>query len=78
MNIKPDRKILLALVTTKMTFGKYKGRLVCDIPTHYLVWMIQNDAMPKGTLGQLLHTVLEIKTNNLEDILYELKRWKRN
>lgn len=75
MEIQPDKKVLLQIVTTRMPFGKYKGRLLCDIPVYYLVWCKQKDAFPKGKVGELLMNVLEIKTNNLGHILQEIKTW---
>lgn len=30
-------KILIDIVTLRMPFGKYKGKLLCDIPEDYLV-----------------------------------------
>ena len=77
MDIRPDKRILLEIVTTKMPYGKYKDRLISDIPVHNLVWCKQKDAFPKGRLGELMKNVLEIKTNNLEFILTEIKSWKR-
>lgn len=68
-----DKQILVDLVTKTMPFGKYKGRLLCDIPEHYLVWM-NGKGFPEGQLGMWLHTLYEIRLNGLEDILSELKR----
>lgn len=31
----PDKKYLLKLVKTRMPFGKYKGRLLIDLPEAY-------------------------------------------
>ena len=70
-----QHKILLQLVTMKMPFGKYKGRLLCDIPEHYLVWYRQK-GFPKGKLGVLLETLYEVKLNGLDDILHGLKKLK--
>ena len=58
---KPDRKVLLDIVNTPMPFGKYEGRMLCDVPIHYLEWMQNKDAFPKGRTGDLLRNVLEIK-----------------
>jgi uncharacterized protein (DUF3820 family) len=67
-----DRQILIDLVTKTMPFGKYKGRLLCDIPEHYLVWM-HRQGFPEGKLGMWLSTLYEIRLNGLEYILTELK-----
>ena len=64
---------LQKLVTMQMPFGKYKGRLLCDLPEHYLVWYYSK-GFPKGQLGELLHTMYEIKLNGLEYLLKPLKK----
>jgi uncharacterized protein (DUF3820 family) len=69
-----DNQILLDIVKVKMPFGKYSGTLLCDMPIHYLEWMVNNDAMPKGKLGQQLATVYEIKLNGLQEIITNLKK----
>ncbi|MFT6167342.1 MAG: hypothetical protein ACJAV5_002315 [Vicingaceae bacterium] len=71
-----QHKILLQLVSMEMPFGKYKGRLLCDVPEHYLVWYRQK-GFPKGNLGVLMETLYEIKLNGLDDILYGLKKLNR-
>ena len=68
-----QRMVLKQLVTMKMPYGKFKGRLLCDLPEPYLVWYKQK-GMPKGKLGVLMETLYEIKLNGLEDILHGLKR----
>ena len=65
-------KILTQLVTMDMPFGKYKGVKICDLPEHYLVWFKQQ-GFPKGTLGVLLETMLEIRINGLQYLLEPLK-----
>lgn len=65
-------EILIDLVTKTMPFGKYKGRLLCDIPEEYLVWM-HGKGFPDGKLGMWLSTLYEIRLNGLEEILRELK-----
>ena len=68
-----DPDLLLQLVKMKMPFGKYKDRLLCDLPEAYLEWF-QRKGLPKGKLGDLLQTIYEIKLNGLEDLLAPLKR----
>jgi uncharacterized protein (DUF3820 family) len=69
---KLDSKILLELVQTKMPFGKYKGKLICNLPEPYLVWFYQK-GFPPGKLGMLMATMYEIKLNGLEYLLKPLK-----
>lgn len=68
--------ILEELITFKMPFGKFKGTIICDIPTFYLEWFIHRGKLPDGKLGMLLSTMYEIKTNGLEDLLKPLKQAK--
>lgn len=70
---QPDAGILLQLVKMKMPFGKYKDRILCDLPVSYLEWF-QRKGFPKGKLGILLETLYEIKINGLEDLLVPLKK----
>jgi uncharacterized protein len=69
----PDKEILKSIVTVKMPFGKYEGRLLADLPVSYLEWFARN-GFPKGKLGMQLQTVYEIKINGLGSIIEELKR----
>ena len=70
---QPDPELLLQLVKMKMPFGKFKDRLLCDLPVSYLEWF-QRIGFPKGKLGILLETIYEIKINGLEELLEPLKR----
>lgn len=67
-----NKQILVDLVKMRMPYGKYKDRIICDIPEHYLVWMSQQ-GFPKGKLGVLLGTLYEIKLNGLEYLLKPLR-----
>lgn len=69
----PDPELLKQLVTMKMPFGKYKDTVLCDLPVSYLEWF-KREGLPPGKLGMLLSTLLEIKSNGLTDILYQLKK----
>lgn len=73
MNTGPDAALLLTLVQMQMPFGKYKGRLLCDLPVSYLEWF-QRKGFPEGKLGVLLQTLYEIKLNGLEYLLQPLKK----
>jgi hypothetical protein len=68
----PDSELLLKLVEMKMPFGKYKGRILCDLPVSYLEWF-NRKGFPEGKLGILLQTIYEIKMNGLEYLLVPLK-----
>ncbi len=70
--IQPDVKILIAVVTTQMPFGKYKGTLISDLPVYYLEWL-KNKWLPSGKMGMMLSTVYEIKINGLSTILEKVK-----
>lgn len=66
-------EILLALVNTRMPFGKYKDRYICNLPESYLVWF-HSQGFPAGKLGNLLGTMYEIQLNGLEYLLEPLKK----
>ena len=70
--LKPKPDVLLELVRMKMPFGKYKDRLLCDLPVSYLEWF-QQKGFPKGKLGELLQTLYVIKLNGLEYLLKPLR-----
>ncbi|MCX2744211.1 DUF3820 family protein [Mangrovivirga sp. M17] len=71
-----DKQILIDIVTKKMPFGKYKERLIADLPVSYLEWF-KRKGFPDGKLGIWLETTYEIKLNGLDDILYKLKSIKK-
>ncbi len=63
---------LLLLVTVRMPFGKYKDRLIADLPGHYLNWFART-GFPKGELGRLLALMQEIDHNGLKPLLDPLR-----
>lgn len=67
-----DPNLLTDLVTMKMPFGKYKDRLLCDLPETYLVWF-HSKGFPPGKLGALLGTMYEIRLNGLEYLLSPIR-----
>ena len=68
-----DPKSLEMLVTREMPYGKYKGRILADLPGNYLNWFAR-EGFPKGELGQLLALMHEIDHNGLSDLLKPLRR----
>lgn len=63
---------LLLLVTRTMPFGKYKGRILADLPGDYLCWFVR-EGVPKGEIGRLLTLMHEIDHNGLIDLLKPLR-----
>lgn len=72
----PGPEVLLALIETRMPYGKYAGRPLIDLPEPYLVWMSQK-GFPSDDLGGMLQLVYEIKANGLEYLLRPLRRKMR-
>ncbi|MBS0356166.1 MAG: DUF3820 family protein [Proteobacteria bacterium] len=64
---------LQALVEYVMPFGKYKGRVLADLPGNYLAWFARQ-GFPPGRLGQLLALMLELDHNGLKPLLAPLRR----
>ncbi len=69
--MKPED--LELLVTRTMPYGKYKGRLIADLPGHYLNWFARV-GFPLGEIGQLLALMQEIDHNGLSPLLDPLRR----
>jgi len=67
-----SQKALFKIARMRMPFGKYKGRLLIDLPESYLVWFSQK-GFPKGSLGDMLKSVYEIKLNGLEYLIEPIK-----
>ena len=64
---------LLKLAQYRMPFGKYKGRLLIDLPEPYVIWFA-NKGFPPGELGRMLSIVYEIKINGLEHLFAPLRQ----
>jgi uncharacterized protein len=63
---------LQRLVILEMPYGKYKGRILADLPGNYLNWFAR-EGFPKGELGRLLQLMQEIDHNGLSDLLKPLR-----
>jgi uncharacterized protein (DUF3820 family) len=66
-------QILFELASVRMPFGKYKDRILCDLPEPYLAWF-HRKGFPPGNIGTLLSTLYEIKLNGLEYLLKPLRK----
>ena len=69
--MKPED--LEKLVRIEMPFGKYKGRVLADLPGNYLAWFAR-EGFPKGELGQLLELMFTLDHNNLRQLLQPIRR----
>ncbi len=72
-----DTVSLEKLVTRVMPYGKYKGRLLADLPGHYLNWFAR-EGFPRGELGELLALMHELDHNGLRYLLQPLRRLSRS
>jgi uncharacterized protein len=63
---------LQRLVSIAMPYGKYKGRLLADLPGNYLNWFARK-GFPSNDLGRLLQLMQEIDHNGLSDLLTPLR-----
>lgn len=68
-------ELLELLVTREMPYGKYKGRVIADLPGHYLNWFAR-EGFPPGEIGRLLALMQEIDHNGLKGMLEPLKKKK--
>jgi uncharacterized protein (DUF3820 family) len=68
-----DHKHLELLVTREMPFGKYKGRLIADLPGQYLNWFAR-EGFPPGEIGRLLALMQELDHNGLSSLLDPLRK----
>ncbi len=71
--LSPDPELLVALANTRMPFGKYEGRLLIELPDAYLAWF-KRKGFPRGKLGMLMETALEVRLNGLEGLVRPLIR----
>jgi hypothetical protein len=61
------------LVTREMPYGKYKGRLIADLPGQYLNWFARV-GFPPGEIGLLLALMQELDHNGLSSLLDPLRK----
>lgn len=66
-------ELLPLLLTRVMPYGKYKGRLIADLPGNYLNWFARK-GFPPGELGMLLALMQEMDHNGLSHLLEPLRK----
>ena len=64
---------LQLLLTREMPYGKYKGRLIADLPGEYLNWFARK-GFPPGEIGKLLALMQELDHNGLSPLLDPLRK----
>ncbi|PHM73546.1 DUF3820 family protein [Xenorhabdus kozodoii] len=65
---------LLQIANTTMPFGKYKGRVLIDLPEEYLLWFARKGEFPQGKLGELMEMTLAMKIEGVDSLVKPLKR----
>jgi uncharacterized protein len=68
-----NSEYLQLLVTREMPYGKYKGRLIADLPGNYLNWFARK-GFPPGEIGKLLALMQELDHNGLSSLLDPLRK----
>ena len=69
-----DPQMLIELVSMRMPFGKYKNRVLCDLPEPYLAWF-HRKGFPAGKIGALLGALYEIRLNGLGYLLKPIRKY---
>ncbi|WP_340621123.1 DUF3820 family protein [Xenorhabdus siamensis] len=69
-----NKENLLEIANTVMPFGKYKGRMLIDLPEEYLLWFVRKEGFPQGKLGALMEMTLAIKIEGLDSLVKPLKK----
>ena len=67
-----EKEDLIKLANMAMPFGKYKGKVLIDLPEEYLLWF-EKEGFPDGKLGNLLQLALEIRKGGLEGLITPLR-----
>ncbi|MBS9424880.1 DUF3820 family protein [Photorhabdus caribbeanensis] len=69
-----EKENLIEIANTAMPFGKYKGRMLIDLPEEYLLWFARKGEFPRGKLGELMEMTLAIKLEGLDSLVKPLKK----
>ena len=69
---EPEAQLLIDLARQRMPFGRYRGRLLIDLPEAYVVWF-RRQGFPRGRLGTLFALLYDVKANGLERLFDPLR-----
>lgn len=68
-----EKDDLQQIANQRIPFGRYKGRVLIELPEEYLLWFAKR-GFPRGQLGDLMQLTLEIKINGLESLIEPLRK----
>lgn len=68
-----DRDDLLKLATWEMPFGRFRGKILIELPEEYLFWFNAN-GFPDGKLGFLMKLALELKANGADGVVRDMAK----
>lgn len=67
-----DPELIAKLTDSRMPFGKHSKMLLIDLPMTYLNWF-SRIGFPRGELGQLMRVVYDIKSQDMEHLLENVR-----
>lgn len=68
-----QKQELIDIANTVMPFGKYKGRVLVDLPKEYLLWFARKSEFPQGRLGYLMEMMLTVKVEGPDNLVKLVK-----
>jgi uncharacterized protein len=69
--MKENYDALRKLANMEMPYGKFKGRLLVNLPEPYLLWL-RDQQQEKSSLGMMITEMYEMKANGTDHLLRPL------